>query len=183
MHRYIMLALIAACAPANSYLRPADTAPTGQAPHAQHRLLASHQDGTQEHVLILHDGDEVQSALLAFAKDEHVVAARFTGIGAVRDPQVAWFDVARNEYLTIERTEQLEIISLIGDIGVDETKTPIVHAHAVLGQQNGQTFGGHLIRATTSPNAEIFITTFPHPLIKREDKKYNSKFFDLTVTN
>jgi predicted DNA-binding protein with PD1-like motif len=183
MHRYIVLALIAGCAPTNGYLRPADTAPTGHAPHAQHRLLASHQDGTQEHLLILHDGDEVQSAILAFAKEEHVVAARFTGIGAVRDPQVAWFDVARKQYFTIERSEQLEIVSLIGDVGVDENKTPIVHAHAVLGQQNGQTFGGHLLRATTSPNAEIFITTYPEPLTKRQDPEYDSKFFDLSATD
>lgn len=183
MHRYCLLALLIGCSPATYYLAPADTAPSGRAPRASHRLVASHADGTREYALILRDGDELASAVLAFAKNERVVAARFSALGAVRDAHVAFFDLTRKQYRVSELREQLELISLIGDVGIDdESKAPVVHAHVVLSRDDAQTSGGHLIRASASPNAEVFITTYPDPLIKRMQPQYDAKFFDLAPT-
>jgi len=119
------------CSPATYYLAPADTAPLGAAPKASHRLVASYADGTRDYALVLPDGDELASAVLAFAKSERVVAARFTAIGAVRDVHVVWFDLTRNQHRVSELSEQLELFSLVGDVGVDdESHAPIVLTRA-----------------------------------------------------
>ena len=82
-------------APAVRWLKPSETAPHGAAPGAETRLLATHSDGTKTYALVLAQGDQVQAAIAAFANDHHVVDAHFSAIGAVRDPEVAWFDESR----------------------------------------------------------------------------------------
>lgn len=165
--------------PSVRYVQPSAAVPRGTAPNAKHRLLASRPDGAKDHVLILRDGDEVATALAKFATDEHVVAAHFTAIGAVRDPEVAWFDLGRREYQAMRRSEQMEVLALIGDIGAAESGEPVVHAHITLGRRDGTTFGGHLLGATASPTVEVFLTTYPTALDKREDPETSLKLFEL----
>ena len=43
-------------------------------------------------------------------------------------------------------TQQVEVISLVGDIGLVNRK-PVVHAHGVVGLEDGTTRGGHIISA------------------------------------
>jgi predicted DNA-binding protein with PD1-like motif len=152
-----------------TWLRPAETGPHGQAPGAQSRILATTPDGTTFHVLILKDGDEVLTGLADFAVAQRVVAAHFSGIGAVRDAEVGWFDLRRKQYKGMSLPEQLEVMSLAGDIALGPDGKPVVHAHMALARDNGDAWGGHLLRATTSPTMEIFLTTYPTPLQKVED--------------
>jgi uncharacterized protein len=171
--------LAAACSPTVRWVRPADTVPSGHAPGAQHRLLASHEDGTKDYALVLRAGDEVMTAILDFAKSEHVVAARLQAIGAVRDAEVGWYDAALKEYRVSMVPEQVEVLSLTGDIGAGANGDPAVHVHCALQGKDGPARGGHLIDATTSPTLEVFVTTFPQPLPKKLDPTYDLQLFEL----
>lgn len=67
----------------------------------------------------------------------------------------------RYQHMPIE--EQVELLSMIGDITVHRDK-PNVHAHVVLGKADAAAHGGHLIRASVRPTLEIVITEAPrHP--------------------
>ncbi len=151
------------------WLKPAETTPHGQAPGARDRLLTTLPDGTQAYVLILQTGDEVVTALQDFAHRHHVVSAHFSAIGAVRDPEVGWFDPTRKQYKAMSLAEQMEVLSLTGDIALGANGQPVVHAHITLGRSDGQAWGGHLLRATASPTLELFMTTYPEPLYKTLD--------------
>jgi predicted DNA-binding protein with PD1-like motif len=179
MRFIVLLMVLTGCSSPARYLRSDEMAPSGSAPKANSRQIDARENGTKDYVIVLHDGDELATALQDFATREALVAARFIGIGAVRGAQVGWFDVARKAYRVNDIPEQTEIISLLGDIGVDDTGKPIVHAHCALGDQSARASGGHLVRATTSPNVEIFLTTFPEPLVKRRDPDFDAQFFDL----
>jgi predicted DNA-binding protein with PD1-like motif len=169
-----------ATAPLVRWLDPAEMVPHGSAPGARHRLLASHADGSKDYALILASGDEVASALAEFARSESVTAARFTAIGAVRDPEVGWFDASQKKYKAMRLAgEQCEVVSLVGDVGLNAKGAPVVHTHVVLGRTDGSTFGGHFIGATTSPTLEMFVTTFAHPLRKKVDGSTDLQLFDL----
>jgi predicted DNA-binding protein with PD1-like motif len=168
-------------APAVRWLQPSEMGPTGTAPGARHRLVASHQDGSMSYALVLARGDEVATALADFAHDEGVFAASFTAIGAVSDPEVAWFDPTRKQYQALRLAEQMEVLSLVGDIGVGQDGRPLVHAHLVLGRHDGSAFGGHLISAIASPTLEVFVTTYPHRLDKRPDPNTGLQLFDLSA--
>ena len=184
---YLALIATAACAhhqrqaPAVRYLARAELKPSGAAPGAQHRLLATRADGSKEYALVLARGDEVMTALSDFARAEQVTAASFTAIGAVRGAEVGWFDFEKQQYKAMRHDEQLEVLSLLGDIGVNVEGQATVHAHATLGRESGRTFGGHLIAATVSPTLEVFVTTYLQPLRKQRDPKDDVELFQLAI--
>jgi predicted DNA-binding protein with PD1-like motif len=57
-----------------------------------------------------------------------------------------------------------------------------VHAHAVLGTENARTLGGHLIHAVTSPNLELFITSYSTSLKKRPVPRKGFERIDPTLS-
>jgi uncharacterized protein len=156
-------------APVVRWLKPSETAPHGRAPGARVRLLSTQSEGGKTYVLVLSQGDLVQAAIAAFARDHHVVNAHFSAIGAVRDPEVAWFDGSRKLYKAMSLHEQMEVLTLSGDIALGVDGQPVVHTHVVLARSDGEAWGGHLIEATTSPTLELYATTYPDPLHKRLD--------------
>ncbi|MEI9954364.1 MAG: PPC domain-containing DNA-binding protein [Pseudomonadota bacterium] len=182
---FLVLIAVGACThqhePVVRYLSRAELKPSGAAPGAQHRLVATRADGSKEYALVLARGDEVMSALSDFARAEQVTAASFSAIGAVRDAEVGWFDFGKQQYKAMRRDDQVEVLSLLGDIGVAEDGKAVVHAHATLGRESGRSFGGHLISATVSPTLEVFVTTYPQPLKKQRDTKDDVELFQLSA--
>ena len=170
-----------ASSPAIRWLKPSETAPHGQAPGVQLRLLTTAPDGTKTYALVLSQGDEVLSALQAFANDQHIVNAHFSAIGAVRDPEVGWFDPTRGQYKGMLLHEQMEVLVLSGDIELGVDDKPVVHTHVALGRSDGQSWGGHLLAATVSPTLELFVTTHPEPLHKRLDPATDLQLIDLSL--
>lgn len=161
------------------YLARSELKPQGGLGTSKHRLLVTHESGAKDYALVVARGDEVMSALDRFARVERVVAASFTAIGAVREAEVGWFDFDKQKYKAMKLSEQLEMLSLVGDIGVGSEGTPAVHAHATLGRAGGSAFGGHLISALASPTLEVFIRTYPAPLPKRMDPRDDVELFEL----
>ena len=99
--------------------------------------------------LVFEPGDEVMEELTNFAKENGLNAAHFTAIGAFSDATLGYFDMEKNEYKEIPVDEQVEVLSLVGDIALFEGE-PKLHAHAVLGRSDGTTRGGHLLEAPGS---------------------------------
>jgi len=163
------------------WLKPSETGPKGKAPGAKLRLLAESPKGEKSYALILSRGDEVLSALSEFARANHVVSGHFTGIGAIRDPEVAWFDPNRKEYEALSQIEQMEVLTLAGDFALGVDGQPLVHAHVSLGRRDGSVWGGHLLRASTSPTLEIFVTTYSQALQKRLDPETGLQLIDPTL--
>ena len=64
--------------------------------------------------------------------------------------------------------EQVELLSLIGDVALAEGK-PQVHAHLVVGRSDGTAHGGHLLKAVVRPTCELILTENPQHLEKRFD--------------
>lgn len=118
--------------------------------------------------LVLDSGDEVVSCVERFAAEQQLMASRLTAIGALRDVTLGYFDWERKEYRPHRFAEQLEVLSLIGDIAMDETRHK-VHVHAVLGRGDCTTVGGHLLQAVVRPTLEILLTDAPDYLCREHD--------------
>jgi predicted DNA-binding protein with PD1-like motif len=149
------------------FIQPSRPVPTDLAPHMQVKLV-NQQKGERTYAVIFSKGDEVLSGLTDFAKQYHVGDAHFTGIGAVSSALTAWFDIDRKLYHPLPVNEQVEVLSMIGDIATFQGK-PIVHTHVVLGKRDGTTAGGHLFEAWVNPTLEVFVTADHGPLNKRDD--------------
>ncbi|MGE5465582.1 MAG: PPC domain-containing DNA-binding protein [Methanocella sp.] len=119
--------------------------------------------GERTFALIFETGEEPMSLLTRFAADHKITAARLTAIGAFSDATIAYFDWETKDYRRIPIDEQVEVLSLIGDIALDGA-TPKVHAHAVLGTRDGHTRGGHLMEAHVRPTLEVMLEESPRHL-------------------
>lgn len=170
MRSLIAVVTFCACAgntPATRWLAPNEIGPHGSAPGAKHRLLGE-DAGAKHYVLVLATGDEVQTALHDFAVAEKVTDAHFVAIGGVKDPEAAWFDLAQGKYKAMTLAEQVEVLTLSGDIALGADGDPTIHAHAIFGRADGVAWGGHLIAATVSPTLEVFVDAYPAELHKQK---------------
>lgn len=118
--------------------------------------------------LVFDSGDEVMSQLEAFAADHNLTASRLTAIGAFQRATLGYFNWERKAYERIAVDEQVEVLSLVGDIALDGAK-PKVHAHVVLGRRDGSTLGGHLLQAQVRPTLEVLLIESPAHLRRVHD--------------
>jgi hypothetical protein len=134
--------------------------PTIEHPEAAERTYA----------VVFATGDDAVAGLERFAAEQKLSAARLTAIGAFRRATVAFFDLETKEYLPIEVDEQVEVLSLIGNISLSGNGHK-VHVHAVLGRRDGSTVGGHLLSAEVRPTLEVIVTESPGILRRSRDEK------------
>ena len=127
--------------------------------------------------LIFDKGDEPVAGLTAFAKAQKLGAAHFTAIGAFSDVTLGYFDRAKRDYKKIPLHEQVEVLSLLGDVALDKGE-PKVHAHVVVGRADGEARGGHLLEAHVWPTLEVVLVESPRHLRKRHDPETGLALID-----
>ncbi len=121
------------------------------------------------YVLVFETGDEIATGLKEFAEENHLSGSSFKAIGALSDAKVGWFNWETKKYETAaDIREQVEVLSLIGDIALEDG-APEVHAHMVVGKQDGTAHGGHLIAAHVRPTLELILTESSQALQKVHD--------------
>lgn len=125
-------------------------------------------DGLRTFAVVLDKGDEVADELAAFAREHRVTGAGLTAVGACREATLGYFNSEVMRYEDIPVGEQVEVLSLLGDIATKDGE-PAVHVHVVLGRRDGSTVGGHLQRAVVWPTLEVIVTESPAHLRKRVD--------------
>ena len=159
-------------------ISPSRPIPQGKAPGMSVKLV---KDTPEEKVyaIVFVKGDEVLSGLTDFATKYKVGDAHFTGIGAVSSATTAWIDLEKKMYHPTVTNEQVEILSLVGDIASFNGK-PVVHMHAILGRRDGTTVGGHVWELNVNPTVEVFLTANTTPLGKRTDPASGLKLIDPT---
>ena len=133
---------------------------------------------SQQFVLVFQTGDEVTRELLRFANENEVRVAFFFGVGAFQRVTLGYFDLARKEYGRIPFGEQVEVMSLAGNISRYGGE-PKLHAHIVVGKRDGTAHGGHLIEGVVRPTLEIFVSTFETELVRKLDEATNLPLLDL----
>jgi predicted DNA-binding protein with PD1-like motif len=137
------------------------------------------ENGQKTFVLIFDTGDEFMSGLTKFAKENGLSAASLTAIGAFSDVTLGYFDMQKKEYEKISMEEQVEVLSLVGDIAPKEDGEPQVHAHVVVGRSNGTTRGGHVLEAYVRPTLEVVLTESPAHLRRKTDPETGLPLIDL----
>ena len=128
-------------------------------------------------ILVFDEGDEVISELGAFARAHSLRASHFQAIGAFSEATLGYFDWASRKYERIELAEQVEVVSLLGDIAAGE-RGPMVHAHCVLGRRDGSALAGHLLAGRVRPTLELILTTTPAALARTYDERSGLALID-----
>jgi predicted DNA-binding protein with PD1-like motif len=126
-------------------------------------------DQERSYALIFETGDEASAGLTSFAREHNVGSAQFTAIGAFEEVELGYFDWQTKKYKKISVQEQVEVLSLVGDVALDEKDLPQVHAHVVVGRSDGTTRGGHLLSGRVRPTLEVMLVESARALRRRFD--------------
>lgn len=126
-------------------------------------------DAQKTYVLVLEYGDEVASSVERFAVERGLSAAQITGIGAFSNALLGFFDWEKKDYRKIPVREQVEVVSLVGDVAQGPDGKPTLHLHVVVSRSDGMAMGGHLLEAHVRPTLEVVLTELPKHLHKRKD--------------
>lgn len=102
-------------------------------------------------------GEEVIEGLKKIAVEERIYAAWFSGIGAAMETILSYYDTKRKEYQNREYKEDMQIASLLGNIGLTEGK-PAIHCHGTFSDRSMKTVAGHVKKLVVSATCEIMLT-------------------------
>ncbi|MGH7402962.1 MAG: PPC domain-containing DNA-binding protein [Candidatus Rokuibacteriota bacterium] len=134
--------------------------------------------GRRSFVLVCDSGDDPMEALAAGAKRFDLSAATLTGIGAFSAVTLGFFDRARRDYARRVIREQVEVVSLVGNVALDRGE-PRVHAHVVVGRSDGSALGGHLLAGSVDPTLEVMIVESPATLRRKIDRATGLALLDV----
>jgi predicted DNA-binding protein with PD1-like motif len=136
------------------------------------------EQGAQKTYAVIFDKDEeFISGLTSWAKENKLGGSHFTAIGAFREVTLGYFDRDKKDYQKIPVREQVEVLSLIGDIALKDG-IPQVHAHVVVGKFDGSAHGGHILEARVWPTLELILTESPKHLCRKYDPETGLALID-----
>ena len=121
-------------------------------------------------VVAVDKGEDAVTAINEVAERYGIRGARVTAVGGFTSAELGYFDRGKRGYLRIPVREQVEVLSLQGDIADNQGRTAL-HVHAVLGHCDGTTVGGHLLRGEVWPTLEVIITEVGASLTKQVDQE------------
>lgn len=133
----------------------------------------------QTFVLVFEPGEEVMAGLLRFAAERRLAGAHFTAIGAFERVTLGFFEPENKDYRRIPIDEQVELMSLVGNIARDDRGEPRVHAHVVVGKSDGTAHGGHLLEAHVRPTLEVVLVESARHLCRRTHPELGAALLDL----
>jgi uncharacterized protein len=140
-----------------------------------------HNGDEKTYALIFETGDEALSEIQKFAKEYRLGASRLSGIGAFSSVRLGFFDWRTKDYRPISLDEQVEVLSFVGDIAL-ENDEPKVHVHLVVGKADGSAWGGHLMEGHVRPTLEIMVIESPRHLRRRLDPESGLPLIQLDAT-
>ncbi len=136
----------------------------------RHHLI-DETNGRRTFVVTLEIGEEVVSTITELARQLSLGSSSMTGIGAFQQVRLGWLDWERSDFRENVVDEQVELLSLVGNIAESEEGEPVLHAHVVVARYDATTRGGHLVEAIVRPTLELVIVESPEHLQRRHDEK------------
>jgi hypothetical protein len=111
----------------------------------------------------LNKGTDIISGLTHVMKMRTITAGMVSGIGAVSEAQIGYFNAETKSYERKSFQENMEIVSLKGNISFRDNEI-FPHLHVVLSRRDFSAVGGHLFSGT--------VYAFEFEVIPFQDKPF-----------
>lgn len=131
------------------------------------------------HVIRLFRGERLSEALEQFFAETKIEGAWVNGLGGCTEATLSFFNLQTKEYQWQMFTNTMEVLSITGNLALDETGKVMPHLHAVLGDEHYQTVGGHLKDLVVGATLELFIHKAYQPLRRQRDEGTGLQLLDL----
>jgi uncharacterized protein len=112
-----------------------------------------------DYILKLEVGDKVHEAILNFCNKENIQTGWFTGIGAIKDISLGYYNLEARSYEFTKYSDIYEVVGLVGNVSLVEGK-PFLHIHTSISDDKNQTSSGHLEYATVAVTLELRLTSY-----------------------
>ncbi len=109
-----------------------------------------------KYIVRLNVGEDIVESVKKFAQEQNIKFGTVTGIGAVNKAKIGLFNTETKEYQSTILEEDMEIISLAGNI-TEMNGEPYIHLHIALANSEHNVKAGHLNMAVISSTGEIII--------------------------
>jgi hypothetical protein len=130
-----------------------------------------------EYIVSIDDKTSIVDALTDFVIQKEITAGEISGLGAVNEAALRYFNPATKQYVGKVFNEQMEISNLTGNIAVSEGK-PLLHLHITLGRSDYTAIAGHLMDAKVRGACELFVRPLDTIAEKTFDPEIGLKFYD-----
>jgi len=129
-------------------------------------------------LLVLSRGEELVATVTDFLAANDVRGGFLTGLGALVNHTVAYYDLEKKEYLKRTFEEVMELGNLTGTVGTVDGK-PFLHAHVTVSGPELIAFTGHLVRGEVGVTAELLLTVFDSDFTRLPDEDVGLDLFKL----
>ena len=116
------------------------------------------QDG-DTYVIYIEQNELIMATLTQFCKDNDIVNAQLSGIGAIKEIKLGAYDIDQQEYVTQDYKGIRVLTSYQGNVLLKDGE-PFIHAHIAIGDHNMQVFGGHLFEMKVGAVGEFILHSF-----------------------
>lgn len=100
--------------------------------------------------------EDLVEAIKERVEKSGVKAGMVIAIGSLKSATLGYYKEGEYKYIRLDGP--LEIASCIGNVAVDEKGDIVIHAHVVVTNENGEAFGGHLMKESpVGATAELTI--------------------------
>ena len=128
----------------------------------------------------LEKGEEVIGSLKRFADGYRLGFASLTAIGTFERVTLGYYDPEAKAYRNEGVEEDVEVLTMSGNVSRGENGERIVHAHVIVGRSDYSTLGGHVVEATVGPTLEVIVRPAPTTIRRRHDPDTGLELWDLS---
>jgi uncharacterized protein len=123
-------------------------------------------------------GEKLPDALNQLAKLRGWASASITGLGAVKDVVLGYYDLPERKYINHPVDGVVELVSMVGNLSLLDGG-PLWHCHISVADRNGNLKGGHLMGLEVAVTVECWINTSPRVVTRKRDEYTGLNLLDL----
>ncbi len=130
------------------------------------------------YVVSIKNNSEIVEALTDFVETEKIKAGTISGIGAINQATLRFFNPETKQYIDKTFNQQMEITNLTGNISTKDGKE-YLHLHITLGNSNYEAIAGHLLSAKLNGAGEFIVEKFSQGNLERTySEEVGLNFYD-----
>ena len=129
------------------------------------------------YIVSLDNHSNIVEGLTDFIQNQNIQAGEVTGIGAVSEATLRFFNPSTKKYVDKTFKEQMEVTNISGNVSEIEGKQTL-HLHITLGREDYTALGGHLLDAKIQGAAEFIFYPLNTRVVKIKNEEIGINFYD-----
>lgn len=118
----------------------------------------------------LERGEELIQSLARLMRDEEIGSGAVTGLGAVSDARLGFYQLSTKGYIDRSFQGEFEVVGLTGTMSWHDGE-PFPHVHLLLSDEEFQAVGGHCFEARASATLEVFVRAFDERVERKVEEE------------